>query len=277
MFIIAHQQTVIFSKEFFMALNIDSLKNRLQKLQNENSGNTEKKSMDDIWKPEIGQHQVRIVPYIHNKENPFIELYFHYNLGKRTYLSPSTYGNPDPVVEFAEKLQQSGKKEEWVAGKKLEPKMRIYAPVIVRGQEEQGVKFWGFGTQVYQELLSYISDPDYGDITDPLNGRDIVLEVQPPEKTGKKYTTTSIRIKPNPSKVSEDKSVITSIKNQKAISDIFSEPTYDELKDALYKWLNPEEESEIQTDYNTTVASESKTTTKSAVEQIDEQWKELFD
>jgi hypothetical protein len=260
-----------------MAINLDSIKSRLQSMQDQSSDKTEKKSMDDIWKPEIGQHQVRIVPYIHNKEYPFIELYFHYNIGKRTYLSPSTYGNPDPVVEFAEKLQQTGVKEDWVQGKKLEPKMRIYAPVIIRGKEDQGVKFWGFGTQVYQEILSYISDPDYGDITDPINGRDIVLDVQPPEKTGKKFATTTIRIKPNTSKVSEDKSVIASIKNQKNITEIFSEPSYDDLKDALDKWLNPQEETELQTDYTTAVASESKTSTKSAVEQIDEQWKELFD
>jgi hypothetical protein len=136
-----------------MAINLDSIKSRLQSMQDQSSDKTEKKSMDDIWKPEIGQHQVRIVPYIHNKEYPFIELYFHYNIGKRTYLSPSTYGNPDPVVEFAEKLQQTGVKEDWVQGKKLEPKMRIYAPVIIRGKEDQGVKFWGFGTQVIQIMV----------------------------------------------------------------------------------------------------------------------------
>ena len=35
--------------------------------------------------------------------------------------------------------------------------------MVVRGEEKQGVKFWGFGKTVYQELLS-IMDPDYGDI-----------------------------------------------------------------------------------------------------------------
>lgn len=260
-----------------MAINLDSIKNRLQSLQVQTSDKTEKRSMDDIWKPEVGQYQVRIVPYIHNKENPFSELLFHYNLNKRTYLSPATYGNPDPIVEFAEKLQQTGVKDDWVAGKKMEPKMRIYAPVIIRGKEEEGVKFWGFGVQVYQELLSYIADEDYGDITDPINGRDIMVEIVPPAKTGKKYQTTTIRIKPNTSKVSNDKAVIDAIKNQKNISAIFTEPTYDELRDALYKHLNPDEETEIQTDYTENIATEAKSTTKSTVDQIDDQWKELFD
>jgi hypothetical protein len=51
-------------------------------------------------------------------------------------------------------------------GRKIEPKMRTYVPVIIRGKEAEGVKFWGFGKTIYAELLSIISDPDYGDITD---------------------------------------------------------------------------------------------------------------
>ena len=46
--------------------------------------------------------------------------------------------------------------------------MRTFAAVIVRGKESEGVKFWGFGKTVYQELLGVIYDPDYGDITDLL-------------------------------------------------------------------------------------------------------------
>ena len=66
--------------------------------------------------------------------------------------------------------------DRWIQGKRLEPKMRTFVPVVVRGREDEGVKFWGFGKTVYQELLSVISDPDYGDITDPLNGRDVNVE-----------------------------------------------------------------------------------------------------
>ncbi|MAP03164.1 MAG: hypothetical protein CMF85_05080 [Candidatus Marinimicrobia bacterium] len=54
-------------------------------------------------------------------------------------------------------------------GRSLMPKMRTFVPVIVRGEEAEGVKFWGFGKEVYQELLGVIADPDYGDITDPEN------------------------------------------------------------------------------------------------------------
>ena len=31
--------------------------------------------------------------------------------------------------------------------------MRTYVYVLVRGEESEGIKFWGFGKTVYQELL----------------------------------------------------------------------------------------------------------------------------
>ena len=120
-------------------------------------------------------------------------MYFHYDLGKKNYLSPVTFGESDPAVEFAEKLKATGNKDDWQMSRKLEPKMRTYVPILVRGKESEGVKFWGFGKTVYQELLSFIADPDYGDITDLSAGRDVVVEYHTPEEAGNSFGKTTIR------------------------------------------------------------------------------------
>jgi hypothetical protein len=201
--------------------------------------NNTKKS-DSIWKPANGKSQIRLVPYKFNKDNPFIELYFHYNINNKTYLSPISFGRPDPIVEFADKLKRTGDTDDWKAGKKMEPKLRTFAPVIVRGKENEGVKFWGFGKTVYQDILGYIADPDYGDITDPLSGRDIVLEVVSAEESNAAYPTTTIRVKPATSKILEnDAEVVQLLDGQKEITELYSELSYDELKGVLENWLNP--------------------------------------
>jgi hypothetical protein len=201
--------------------------------------NTSKKS-DSLWKPTPGKHQIRLVPYKFNKDIPFIELFFHYNINNKTYLSPISFGRPDPIVEFAEKLKRTGDTDDWKAGKKMEPKLRTFAPVIVRGKENEGVKFWGFGKTVYQDILGYIADPDYGDITDPLNGRDIVLEIVSAEESNAAYPTTTIRVKPSQSKVADSPEAIQSVlENQKDITELYSELSYNELKGVLENWLNP--------------------------------------
>ena len=220
-----------------MALDINAIRGRLNKLQN-----TQRKT-DALWKPTPGKHQVRIVPYKFNQDNPFIELYFHYNINNKTYLSPQSFGRPDPIVEFADKLKRMGDKEDWKAAKAMEPKLRTFVPVVVRGEEGEGVRFWGFGKTVYQEILGYIADPDYGDITDPTGGRDLTIEYKSAEEAGTSYPTTTIRVKPSETAVSEDATRATSfLENQTEITDLYSELSYDELKSVLEGWLNPTDE-----------------------------------
>ena len=236
-------------------MDISQIKNRLNQLQNQTS------TKDNFWKPEPGKTQIRIVPYKHNKDNPFLELYFHYNLGKnKTYLSPVSFGRPDPVNEFADKLKSTGDKDEWIQGKRLEPKMRTFAPVVVRGKESEGVKFWGFGKTVYQELLSIIADPDYGDITDAINGRDISVERITPAEAGNQYGKTTIRVKPNQTPITEDKDLLQKLfDNQSNLTELYTEPSYDDLKEALDNFFNPSEDG--STDTATTSNGVSATTT----------------
>ena len=215
-------------------MDLNAIKNRLSQLQTTNTRTS------NLWKPQPGTQVVRIVPYKFNPDNPFIELYFHYDLGGKNYLSPVSFGRPDPIEEFAQKLKSTGSKDDYRLGKKIEAKMRTFAPVVVRSEEQQGVKFWGFGKTVYQELLSIIADPDYGDITDASGGRDIVVERQTPAEAGNQYGKTTIRVKPNQTPLSDDSNVLEKLlEEQPDIKELYNEPTFDELKEHLSNFLNP--------------------------------------
>ena len=223
-------------------MDLNAIKTRLNQLQTTNTRTS------NLWKPQPGQQLVRIVPYKHNTDNPFIELYFHYDLGGKNYLSPISFGRPDPIEEFAQKLKSTGSKDDYRLGRKIEAKMRTFAPVVVRGEEKAGVRFWGFGKTVYQELLSIIADPDYGDITDAVSGRDVAVEFKTAEEMGKSFPSTSIRVKPNQTPITEDASILESInESQKNITDIYQERSYDELTQALNDYLNGDSSSEETT------------------------------
>jgi hypothetical protein len=250
-----------------MALDLDAIRRKLNNLQS-STGKT-----NSLWKPEPGKNQIRIVPYQYNKENPFLELYFHYNLGKRNFLSPVTYGEADPVDEFAQQLRATGKSDDFKLSRKLSPRMRTYVPVIVRGQESEGVKLWGFGKQVYTELLGFIADPDYGDITDLSGGRDITVEYTPAEGVGN-FPKTGIRVKPNQVAATTDKDVADKIMNgQKDIYDIFKKVSYDELKGHLETWLNGGDSEE---DTAAVTKTEAVTSTTAKTDNIDTAFDDLF-
>jgi hypothetical protein len=243
-----------------MAIDLNAIRGRLNKLQN-----TQKKS-DALWKPTPGKHQVRIVPYKFNTDNPFIELYFHYNINNKTYLSPQSFGRPDPIVEFADKLKRMGDKEDWKAAKSMEPKLRTFVPIIVRGEEGEGVRFWGFGKTVYQEILGYIADPDYGDITDPVSGRDLTIEYVSAEDAGTSYPTTTIRVKPNQSPLAEGDNLQNFLNSQTEITELYQELSYDELKDVLESWLNPSSSSTDSEDAAESVTEQTLSVTPKSTE-----------
>jgi len=260
-------------------MDLDAIKSKLESLQSTTS------TANNFWKPDPGKQVVRIVPYTHNKDNPFVELFFHYNLGQnKTFMSPASFGRPDPVQEFADKLKSTGDKDEWIQGKRLEPKMRTFAPVIVRGQESEGVKFWGFGKTVYQELLSVIADPDYGDITDPVNGRDIMIERQTPAEAGNQYGKTTVRVKPNQTPITDNKEMLeTLLTSQPNLTELYTEPSYDDLKEALATYLNPDNDVDTNTTTTsngvaaTTAPTTNTGTTKTAkTENVEDAFDQLF-
>jgi hypothetical protein len=97
------------------------------------------------------QYRMRNRPWKDAKDGqPFIERWFYYIGNNRGILSPKQFGKADPVDTLITSLFRSGKPEDRVLAKKLLAKMRVYAPVIVRGEEDKGVLVWSFGKIVYQ-------------------------------------------------------------------------------------------------------------------------------
>ena len=127
-----------------MALNMDKVRNKLASFDKTKKGgkklsqeqqNKIDKIKQYIWKPEPGKQVVRIVPYQYSPDFPFIELKWHYDFNgdKVSYLSPSSINERDPIVELANRLEKV--KETWQKGRKMQPKLRTYVPIIVRGKE----------------------------------------------------------------------------------------------------------------------------------------------
>ena len=227
-------------------MNLDEIRKRMDRLQNKSNGKSGGEFRKNFWKPPSGEKSiVRIVPYKHNKDVPFTELYFYFGIGKPRMMSLSNFDESDPILEFASQLRKSNEPDNVELAKKLYPKMRIFAPVLVRGEEDKGVRFWEFGKMVYTELLGVMMDEDYGDITDIAAGRDITVEVIPAAETGKMFDTTTVRVKPVQSPLSTDGNAAEGyLDNQKDIKELFTKFSFDEMKDALQKYLAPSEENE---------------------------------
>ena len=120
--------------------------------------------------------------------------------------------------------------------------MRTYAPVIVRGAEDQGVQIWGFGKMVYQSLLNIMLDEDYGDITAPASGRDV--KVICTKQPGRKWANTEVRPRGKESALSSNPSTGQEwMQNIPDVADMFELKSYDELSKIINDWLNDDTDS----------------------------------
>ena len=162
-------------------------------------------------------------------------------------ISPLNFGEKDPIALFAGKLREGEyNKENYIIAKKLDAKNRIFVPVVVRGEEDKGVRLWQFGKTVYEELLALAVDEEIGDYTDIVSGRDLTVETVGPEATGTPYNKSSVRVRLKTSPLSEDASLVDKWCNQQPNpkEGLFKRFSFDEMKSALEKWLSPEDDSE---------------------------------
>ena len=103
---------------------------------------------------------------------------------------------------------------------------------MVRGREDEGIKVYGYGKQAYELLLGYILDPEYGDVTDSLEGTDITLTYTKPSKPGA-YPQTNLKMRRNTSTLLEDKEAIPALLHVLCDASNFVTPDFDGLFDRL--------------------------------------------
>jgi hypothetical protein len=257
-------------------MDISAIKQKLSALQSPRGG--QKRDLEKtLWRPTVGKHSVRIVPSAFDKTNPFKEVYMHYGINNKTMVSPITFGEKDPIVEFAQGLRKSSNKDDWQLAKKLEPKMRVLVPVVVRGEEDKGVRLWEFGKQTYMDLLKFAEDEDIGDFTDPVAGRDITVETADKSTTGLMYNTSTVRVRTKSTPLSEDAAKVKAwLSTQPNPVEQFRRLSYDEMKEALMKHLNPEEELKEQADVVASKPESSAFTLSTSKASIDSSIDDLF-
>ena len=235
-----------------MGIDINKMRQKHSALTNKGGG-----SNDTFWKPEEGTQTIRIV--CPKDGDPFRDYLFHYRMGadnNTSMISPRTFGRTDPIAEFGNQLWNEGTEASKQEARNFFPRMRVFAPVVVRGEEDKGVRIWGFSKTTYESLLNIVLDPEYGDITDPHTGTDIRLEYG--KKAGQMYPTTELRPMRKASKLSKtDKEIDTILETMPNFSEVFPETTTEDAQKLLDQTL---ESSSTDTSTGTTKYGDTTTT-----------------
>ncbi len=145
-----------------------------------------------------GQKRLRILP-TKDGSSPFKEVWFHEIQVDGKWVKLYDPGKNDnersPLSEVYEELMTTGKESDKKLASTYKPRKFYIVKVIDRDNEQDGVKFWRFKHNYKNEGILDKIIPIWrnkGDITDPENGRDIILELTK-AKTPKGTTYTVIQ------------------------------------------------------------------------------------
>lgn len=261
-----------------MAVDFEAIRRKLNQL----SGQGNKRNV--MWRPQEGEDvTVRLLSFPNNDDGlPFAERWFYYNIGNNPgLLAPYQFGKPDPIQDLINKLRDEGTKESYELAKKLYPKPRYYAPVVVRGEEDRGVRVWSFGKTVYQSLLNIMLDEDYGDITDVMEGRDV--KVMCTKAPGRMWATTEVRPRGKTSRLSETASQVKEwTSGIPDIEDLYSLKSEGELEKIINDWLagdldSSEEDSGTSRNANLSENNSQSESSQKKFSSLDEAFADLED
>lgn len=194
-----------------MALDMKKMKERLARVESKEKEGEKKEKL--FWSPVKDQDtDIRIVPV--KSGDPFKEFFTHYleidEKHKKSVLCPKkNFGDSCPICDLVAKLYKDGAEENIKEAKNLLAKVRYYSPVLVRGQEEEGIKIWGYPKGIYQSILGLINNPEYGDITDVNDGLDLTVTTK--KVAGKKFPEPFMTPRRKASPLSADKEVMKSV------------------------------------------------------------------
>jgi len=125
-----------------MPINLSKINGALDRLNPESRSQNNNNTNTAVVKLEEGKSNIRIVPYVHDMEMPFQELHFHYGVGGKSFLCPKRMKNDDcPVCDMATEawndFTNTSDESSKEVFKKLVSTLRVFIPIVVRGEEDQ--------------------------------------------------------------------------------------------------------------------------------------------
>jgi len=234
----------------FKKPNLDEIRKKYQNItQPREGGNT------DFFQTNNGTYVIRLLPSIGSSCDPFTTVYYHKGLGAKrniTMVCPRTHDRPCALCEYRMNLLKTKDAAQAEIAKRYKNKSKSYCNILVKGYTEAinpGMDFqtiikeaeykvfvYGLHWTLYQELLGYLANPMYGDITDIKEGRDFIYVIAENKSSG--YRDHKLTPFPDKSPASDKKEMVAKIQEMMGNLEIFKkEISYEGTKKLLDETL----------------------------------------
>ena len=233
------------AKKYVRKTNLESLKRELEN-QKTGGGNGGFK----FWKPiKYGKYTVRFLPQ-QQSDSFFYKEAAQHKVGDNYYFCPKVEGDDCPICETYRKLWDIGSDAAIAIARQIKPRKQYLYNIIVKdelGEKRDTptkVETYMSGKKLFDKLMDYFFDPDYGDLTDVEEGFDFVISKEEGSQGFPSYDNS--RPRPKATSLHDDEDIIEVI--LASVKDLNKEveyKSYEELKKTLDHYMNNEKDFEM--------------------------------
>lgn len=200
-----------------------------------------------------GQKVIRILP-TSDGSSPFKEVWYHEVQidGKWTklYDPGKNDGERSPLTEVYEELMSTGKEADKKLASQYRSRKFYVVKLIDRDEESDGPKFWRFKDNYKQEGILDKIIPIWkqkGDVTDPKQGRDLIVELSKAKTpSGIEYTVVKTIMYDDPTPIHSDEAQMKEwIEDELTWEDVYSKKPVEYLE-AIARGETPVWDSDLK-------------------------------
>lgn len=216
-----------------------SLKERLKKKRDELARKSEGNGSIIFIKE--GTIRVRILPIKPDEDGEDQDFsweiaQFYLGPDVKGVISPATLGFDCPIMEKHKELAKSSDPDDKEIAKSLSPRTRHLIPVLVytdangkKPDPESYGKLMLLTNAIQSQIYDFYLDPDWGDMTDPVEGYDIKITRKGSGKTDTEYTVMPMKNSALPKEFAKP------VDLRELVAKVV--PSYDEAEEKLMQYL----------------------------------------
>jgi len=167
----------------------------------------EKRKNRNFWMAKPNKNYIRVLPNWTGDlaADFYYETKFHKKLGTnrdKTSACLIAEGKPEcPVCKTCNELWETKDAENSALAKDMKATTRVYYNIIDLNDKAKGVQVMVSGVDVLEQLLAWCTNPKYGDVTDPIKGRNIELVMTEGKNTRSGFNEYDVQPDPDRSPV----------------------------------------------------------------------------
>jgi len=181
-----------------------------------------------FYKPKVGKNIIRIMPAYSEEGLFYKRVWVHFNVGPESQIVTCLrmFKKRCFICEQVAKLRMSEDEDDRELANRMKGRPRYLLNIVDLKDLESGVQKFSAPMSVWNNIEMWVNDKDWGDITDPQKGYDIILN-RSGRGLGTKYTV-QIRKEPTPL---PDMSLLEQLNDLDEAVPVYS---YEEQKEIYY-------------------------------------------